>query len=81
MSGIIDTALLNHHLFSQSRDRGFVGPGQITFCFSEEKQNVDLPRLFMDFVEAAPGREGYAAAETVMLAMSAAFPCPAITRE
>ena len=81
LSGVVDTALLNHHLFSQSRDRGFVGPGQITFCFSEEKQDADLPRVFMDFVDALPERRDFAAAESVMLALGEAFPCPAVGAE
>ncbi|MEX0921961.1 MAG: Rap1a/Tai family immunity protein [Rhodovibrionaceae bacterium] len=76
ISGVIDTAILNHHLFSQERDRGFVGPGQITFCFPEGFLERDPVPLFMEFAEENPGRGDFAAAESVMLAMNAGFPCP-----
>lgn len=81
VTGVIDTAILNNYLFSQERDRGFVGPGQITFCFPDGFLERDPVPLFMDFVEDNPGRDDFAAAESVMLAMNAGFPCPQASDE
>lgn len=75
IAGVIDTAILNHTLFSVGRGRGFVGPGQISFCFPGEIRNEDPAKLFMDFVEENPGQGEFSAAEGVLLALNEKFPC------
>lgn len=80
IAGVIDTAILNHTLFSVGRGRGFVGPGQISFCFPEEIRNGDPAELFMDFVDENPGQGEFSAAEGVLLALNEKFPCaPGVT--
>jgi hypothetical protein len=75
VAGVVDTAMLNHLLFSERRDRGFVGPGFLSFCFPAEEALADPVPVFMAFASARPEEAAYSAAEGVLRALRARYPC------
>jgi hypothetical protein len=75
VGGVVDTAMLNRFLFSEDRDQGFVGPGQIAFCLPSGGPDADPVEIFVDFLHARPEEAPFSAAEGVMRALSERYPC------